>query len=157
MARFHLSRHLDRLQTIPGPGEVVPLVELGTHCRGAAFYDGGRHRTSALEQEIDRVSQGFPGFWFGRYDVRAATVEDFEAGRFTVIELNGATSEATSIYDPSTGLLDAYRTLATQWRLLFEIAAKNRANGARTTPIRELLGMLRQHGAAVRTHVASAP
>jgi 2-C-methyl-D-erythritol 4-phosphate cytidylyltransferase/2-C-methyl-D-erythritol 2,4-cyclodiphosphate synthase len=37
-------------------------------------------------------------------------VAELQAGQFTVIELNGATSEATSIYDPGNGLFAAYRT-----------------------------------------------
>src|SRR5690606_5707359 len=64
MAPFYLRRHAARLSWVPASGEVVLLVELGTHCRGAAFLDGGWVRTPALEAAIDRLSQGFDGFWF---------------------------------------------------------------------------------------------
>jgi hypothetical protein len=85
------------------------------------------------------MSRVFDGFYFGRYDVRARSVEDFSAGRFTVIELNGVTSEATHIYDPRIGLVEAYRALFEQWRLAFEIGAENVRRGAETTSIRELV------------------
>lgn len=155
MARFLLEKHAARLYQVPAAGEVVALVELGTHCRGAAFFDGSDLRTEALEDAIDRMSRRFPGFWFGRYDVRSDSVADLQAGRFTVIELNGATSEATSIYDPRYGLLTAYRTLARQWRILFEIGARNRRAGVRPAGLAELLALLRRHREARRSHAAA--
>jgi pimeloyl-ACP methyl ester carboxylesterase/membrane protein DedA with SNARE-associated domain len=153
MARFLLDKHAARLYEVPPVGQVVPLVELGTHCRGAAFFDGSALGTEALEAEVDLISRRFPGFWFGRYDVRASSVAELQAGRFTVIELNGATSEATSIYDPRNGLLAAYRTLARQWRILFEIGSRNRRAGVKPTGLGELAALLRRHRDARRAHV----
>ena len=154
MAPFFLHRHAGRLASIPANGDLVPLVELGTHCRGSAFFDGSWLRTPALEEAIERLSAGFPGFWFGRYDIRAPSFEAVTAGTgFKVIELNGATAEATSIYDPGNGLLDAYRVLFVQWRILFEIAAKNRASGAPPASLRELFILLRRHRRALGAHV----
>lgn len=153
MAPFHLRQHASRLGWIPAAGETVPLVELGTHCLGATFMDGGWVRTPALEAAIDQLSQGFRGFWFGRYDIRTTDVAAFQAGRdFMVVELNGATAEATSIYDPGNTLGSAYRTLRQQWRLCFEIAAANVARGAVPTPFRELWRLVRRHRDAIRAH-----
>lgn len=155
MARFLLGRHAAGLWEVPAAGERIPLVELGTHCRGAAFFDGSRLRTAALEEAVDTISRRVPGFWFGRYDVRTPSVEAFQSGEFTVIELNGATSEATSIYDPQNGLFAAYRILARQWRLLFEIGARNRAAGVRPSRLKELLALLGRHREAKRTHATA--
>ena len=153
MAPLHLRRHAHRLAWVPAPGEAVPLVELGTHCRGAAFYDGQWVKTPALEATIDRLSLGYEGFWFGRYDVRCPSVEELRSGRgFKVVELNGATAEATHIYDPKNGLLEAYGTLFDQWRHLFAIAAANVAAGARPATLREMLHLIRRHSVAIRSH-----
>jgi pimeloyl-ACP methyl ester carboxylesterase/membrane protein DedA with SNARE-associated domain len=130
MAPLHLSQQEARLSEVLPPGARLQLVELGTHCRGAYFEEGIQLKTPELEASIDRVSRALPGFFFGRYDVRSASVADFGRGVFQVIELNGVTSEATSIYDPSHTLFDAYRTLFAQWRLAFAIGAENRARGA---------------------------
>ncbi len=154
-ARFFLARHRNRLEEVPRAGVTVPLVELGTHCRGSAFFDGARFRTGALEDAVDRVSRGYEGFWFGRYDVRAPSWEALQQGEFKVIELNGATSEATSIYDPANSLLTAYRTLFRQWAILFEIARRNRAAGARPATWREIFNLLRQHRAALEAHAGA--
>lgn len=129
MAAVYLAEQEARLREVLPAGERVQLVELGTHCRGAYFGDGLRLKTPELEAAIDRVSRTFDGFFFGRYDVRSASLDDFRRGAFQVIELNGVTSEATSIYDPAYGLFDAYRTLFAQWRLAFEIGAENRERG----------------------------
>ena len=155
IARLLLARYASRLWEVPARGDVVPLVELGTHCRGAGFCDGTALSTPALEAAVDRVSHAFPGFQFGRYDVRTDSDEALQQGRFRVIELNGVTSEATSIYDPKHGLLHAYRTLMRQWALAFEIGAKNRSAGAPVASLGELVRLLGRHRAAKRGHAAT--
>jgi pimeloyl-ACP methyl ester carboxylesterase/membrane protein DedA with SNARE-associated domain len=154
MAPFFLARHAARLDQVPAVGERIALTTLGTHCRGAVFYDGEALRTEALEAAIDELSRGYSGFWFGRYDIRAPSIEAIRAGAdFKVLELNGATSEATSIYDPGNRLVDAYRTLRRQWAILFEIASRNRAAGARSSSLAELLRLMAVHRRASRAHV----
>lgn len=132
MANFFLRKHRRRLFEVPAKGEKIPLVELGTHCRGSLFLDGMWAHTPELESAIDEISRGFDGFFFGRYDIRTPSVDDFKAGRnFKIIELNGVTSEATAIYKPGNRLIQGYRTLWTQWRHAFEIGAANRARGVK--------------------------
>jgi hypothetical protein len=121
----------------------VQLVELGTHCRGAVFLDGRWAKTEALEAAIDRISRTYAGFYFGRYDIRTPSVEDFKQGRnFKVVELNGVTSEAAHIYDPRNSLFAAYRVLFEQWRIAFEIGAQNRQRGAHPTPLHMLARLI---------------
>ncbi len=156
MAPFFLALHAERLDEIPATGQVIPLVELGTHSRGSAFFDGEWVRTPALEAAIDRLSRGYEGFWFGRYDIKAPSAEALREGRdFKVLELNGATAEATSIYDPKNRIFDAYRTLARQWSILFEIAEKNVAAGARPATINELIRLIGIHRRSLGAHVTS--
>jgi pimeloyl-ACP methyl ester carboxylesterase/membrane protein DedA with SNARE-associated domain len=153
MAPFYLQKHAAHLAWVVAAGEEVPLVELGTHCRGAVFYDGAWVRTDALEAAIDRISRGFEEFWFGRYDVRTTDVKEFQAGRgFRILELNGATAEATHIYDPKNRLGSAYRTLFEQWRILFAIAAANAARGARPARFTDLWRLWHHHAEMIRSH-----
>jgi hypothetical protein len=95
-----------------------------------------RHCTTALVDRIDSVSQKISGFYIGRYDIRYLSEQDLRSGEnFQIVELNGAASEATSIYDARNSLVDAYRTLFRQWELVFAIGAINRRLGTDTTPI----------------------
>ncbi len=146
MAPTHLDRLAGELDRVPAAGEEVRLVEVGTHRLGALFLDGERHRTPALEAAVDEISRSFPGFYFGRYDLRAPSCEAFRRGEgIKVVELNGVTSEATHIYDPTNSLLDAYRVLFRQWRLAFEIGARNRDRGVRPAGLLTLLRLLIHH------------
>ncbi|HXW05645.1 MAG TPA: VTT domain-containing protein [Vicinamibacterales bacterium] len=140
--RTHRAVHRERLTRVPGMGERVPLVEIGSHCRGSLFLDAGRLITPAMEDAFDRTARQFEGFHFGRFDVRTPSIDEFREGRsFTILELNGVTSEATHIYDPSLGPLNAWRVLFRQWRLACEIGASNVRRGTAPAP---LIGLLRR-------------
>ncbi len=147
MARFLLDKHKSRAGEVPGNGEHVQLVEIGTHCKGALFLDGGWIKTPELETRIDEISRSYEGFYFGRFDIRTPSIDDFRAGRnFKIVELNGVTSEATHIYDPRNSLVEAYRVLFRQWGLAFEIGAQNRARGIRPSTLRELFRVMGDYG-----------
>jgi membrane protein DedA with SNARE-associated domain len=142
LASTYLGRLRQRAEEVPEAGEAVPLAELGSHCRGAVFLDAIGLKTDALETAIDRVAKAHPGFFFGRFDVRAASVEALRQGWFTVIELNGVTAEATHVYDPAVSLAAAYRAMYQHWRMAFEIGEENRSTGARPMPVGELVRLV---------------
>lgn len=140
MAAYHLQRHKARLREVIPQGQIFPLVELGTHCKGALFLDGSHLITDALTRAIDRISKNFAGFYFGRYDIRVSDERHLVQGKkLQIIELNGVTSEATSIYDPKHSLWHAYRVLFRQWRIAHEIGLMNIANGASPITLRQLI------------------
>jgi hypothetical protein len=153
MARFYLRVNEHRRSSVPAAGERVQLSELGTHCRGAIFLDGRHAITPALEEAVDAIGSRISGFYFGRFDVRSASLDDFKQGRFTILELNGVTSEATHIYDPANSVWEAYWTLFEQWRLAFEIGAENRRRGARPTSIAELFRLTSAYRETARGHL----
>jgi membrane protein DedA with SNARE-associated domain len=133
------------MSDVPALGEPVQLVEIGSHCRGAIFLNGEHLWTGELEEEIERIARAHEGFYFGRFDLRAPTVEDFRAGRgLQVIELNGVSAEATHIYDPAVSLWEAYRVMFRHWRLAFAIGRRNVETGASAMTVRELAALLVQ-------------
>ncbi len=145
-ASTFLKRFGDERDRVLARDEKLPLVTAGNHCQGAIFLDGSHLITPDLVKAIDRIAQSYEGFYFGRCDVRYNDVELLKAGRgFAIVELNGATSESTNIYDPNLSLFNAYRTLYRQWSIAFSIGATNRINGASVTPIRKLLRTARSH------------
>lgn len=157
MARFHLGRYRDALDRVPAAEQRVSLGDCGSHCLGATFLDGGALLTPALERAFDRIASAYQGFYFGRFDVRVSSKEAFaQGGGFKVIELNGVTSEATHIYDPRVGLIDAYRALFEHWRLAFEIAAENAAQGAGRSSISQLLRSLLEYREESKGHLVAA-
>ncbi len=143
LAEKYLERNAERLETVPAKGETVQIIDIGTHSRGAVFLDGGWMKTGILEAKIDEICRGFDGFYFGRFDIRVASFEDFKlAKNFKIVELNGVTSEATNIYDPKNSLFDAYKILFRQWKIAFEIGAENRQKGAQQTKVADLIKLI---------------
>lgn len=139
-ARAFLKRHAYQAQRVLAEGERFRLAVAGNHCQGTMFRDGAHLITQALERKIDQIAKTFPGFYFGRFDVRYSDPEQFKAGKdLAIIELNGATSESTNIYDPSWSLVRAYRTIFQQWHILFRIGAANRSRGESPSRLSELL------------------
>ena len=146
-----------RAEEVPGVGERVPLVTVGTHSRGAVFLDGGRLITPQLHAAVERIARRFDGFHLGRFDLRAPSAEALSRGEgLRVIELNGLTSEPTEIYDPAVSLLGAYAKLFRQWELAFEIGAANAARGAEPTPLTEVVREWLRYGRSQRTHGTGA-
>jgi hypothetical protein len=132
-AKTFLARFADEKDRVLAAGEQLPLTVAGNHCQGTMFCDGAHLITPQLEQRIDEIARHFDGFLIGRFDVRYGSVEAFTAGNdLAIVELNGATSESTNIYDPSWSLLRAYRTLSRQWELLYRIGYSNRQRGVQS-------------------------
>ena len=157
MAKFHLKKHAHELDRIPAKDERIQLVEVGTHARGALFLDGISILTEPMQAAIDRISRGFEGFYFGRYDIRTPNLEDFKRGHnFKIVELNGVTSEATHIYDPGNSLWQAYRVLMRQWRIAVDIGAINRSRGAVPMKITAFLNLVFRHQFVGGTKAESA-
>jgi membrane protein DedA with SNARE-associated domain len=139
MAHIYMRRFRSRLDEVLPEGETLKLVEAGNHAQGCIFRDGMHLCTPELVERIDEISQRLSGFYIGRYDIRFESEADLRAGqKFQIIELNGAASEATSIYDARNSLLAAYRTLFAQWDLVFAIGAANRKCGRATTNLRAI-------------------
>jgi membrane protein DedA with SNARE-associated domain len=150
VAHTYLRRFAEQRDTVLARGETLKLVEAGNHAQGCIFQDGMHLATSDLLGALDRISQSVPGFYIGRYDIRYATDDNLHAGRgLTILELNGAGAEATSIYDARNSLLSAYRTLYRQWELVFRIGALNRARGTHPASLPKLLREWRRTSALI--------
>jgi len=114
------------------PGEVRILVPFGSHTRGSEFRDITDHCTSELSSLIDDICVRTPGFYFGRLDIRYNSWEEFCAGKsFKIIEINGAGSEPTHMYDPRHLLWFAWREIVRHWHWMYRISRVNLARGER--------------------------
>jgi hypothetical protein len=114
------------LKQVPGPGEQVVLVPYGNHVRGAKFIDNSHLADEELTRTIDRICQQVPGFFFGRLDLRYHSWEELRQGKkMSIVELNGAGSEPTHIYDPRHSLFFAWREIIRHWIILYRISRLN--------------------------------
>jgi hypothetical protein len=134
-AAVYFLEHAGRLDRVIAHGDSVVLSSTGNHMQGCIFSDGMDIVTPAFEAAIDAMLRDWQGagggaFDFGRFDVRYADEDELRAGRgFSIIELNGVTSEATSLYDPGKRYRWARSLLCEQWRIVYTIGARRRALG----------------------------
>jgi hypothetical protein len=138
--RIHRPGHapVPDAQRVPAAGEVVRLATIGSTRVGGLYRDAATCITPQLTAAIDAIARDMGAFHFGRFDVRFEDLDALRAGRgLAIMEVNGAGSEAIEAWDPDTGLVQAFRKIFAKQRLLFEIAAANRARGHRP------LGLLR--------------
>src|SRR5262249_16441160 len=75
LASLYLSGLRRSPDDVPKYGELVPLTDVGAHSRGAIFLNGGTLETTELRSAFDAVADNFPGFNFGRFDVRSDSIE----------------------------------------------------------------------------------
>ena len=121
----------NQLQTVIAKGESRNLVPYGNHARGAKFVDGSLWISPKLTSVINEICLKIPEFYFGRLDIMYQSLEELENGKnFAIVELNGAGSEPTHIYDPKHSLFFAWKELIRHIRYMFEISEMNHANGA---------------------------
>ena len=143
MARLHLRTHAGRLAWVPAKGERVPLGQLGTHARGATFYDARALASPELHAAFERFLRDVPGVDFGRFDVRAPDAEALRAGRSVrVLEFNGVTGEAAHVYQPGYPWHRGVADMIAHMRRACAIGAANRRQGHRPATLRQLLAVL---------------
>ena len=145
-ARVYFEKFRDRLYDIPAPGESIPLTQIGNHAMGTRFDDGMHLLTPALTTRIRQISQSLPGFHLGRYDLFAPDDAAFQAGEnLQIIELNGVTSEPTSLYQPGHTYRHMAGTLLRQWKIASDIGKHNRQQGTRILTFAEFFHLFDDH------------
>lgn len=113
--------------SIPAKGERQVLVPYGNHVRGAKFLDASHLIDDVLTNSIDFACKQISGFYFGRLDIRFKNWEDLRHGKnFSIIELNGAGSEPTHMYDPQHSILYAWKEIIRHLNILSKISRMNR-------------------------------
>ncbi len=85
--------------------------------------------TSKLSESFDRLSKQIPRFYFGRYDLRCATLEDLENGKVKIVELNGCGAEPAHIYHPNASLFKGVLDLIVHWQNLYRVSRENHQRG----------------------------
>lgn len=120
----------NQLNEILPKGEKRNLVPYGNHARGAKFLDYSHLITPQLTSIIDEMCLQIPEFYFGRMDLMYNTWEELEQGKnFLIVELNGAGSEPTHIYDPKHSIFFAWKELARHIRYMYKISVANHKRG----------------------------
>jgi hypothetical protein len=119
----------DQLTEIIEEGKKIELVSSGHHALGTTFLNGNHLINKRLNETFDTISKQIKGFYYGRFDLRCASLDDLYEGKIKIVELNGCGAEPTHIYDPDFPLLKALAAMYRHWRNIFEIATENHKLG----------------------------
>lgn len=151
LAHLYLPRHPDKLDWVVPVGEEFQLAFAGSHSRGSIFRNGNRYITPALVHQLDAIFDDFPGFHYGRLDVKFSNIDALMRGEaFTILEVNGASSEAAHIWDRETRLHEIFAMLLKQYRILYAIGAEQKKRGHQPPSLRDLLRAWKEEKQLIR-------
>ena len=141
---------------VPSAGEMVRLATIGSTRVGGLYRDGREHITPQLTRAIDAIAQDMPAFYFGRFDVRFDSLHDLSAGRaFSIMEINGAGSEAIQAWDPSIGVVAGFRMIFKKQCILFAIGNAMRRKGFKPLGIMNLARLNQRQNRLIDRYPAS--
>lgn len=149
-ARFQLKILQKRLgksmQEVLSLGENRLLEPIGNHCRGTKFVNANHLINNQLHEVISKVSEGFDGFYYGRFDMKVESIDDlYEGKNIRIMELNGVSSDPGHIYDPRYYLWQAYSDLMWHWKRAADISIINQKKGTKPLPFSKILAIVKGH------------
>jgi len=126
------SKHILRLHTVIPEGEVVRLSPALNLSRGGKLVSLAHENDEKLLAVFDAISNHAVHFYYGRYDIKCASVDELKVGlNFSILEYNGCGAEPIHVYGNGLTLLQAYRILLQHWSVLSRISMENNKKGIR--------------------------
>jgi len=134
--RFRLnemkSKHEDKLTDIIPDGEVFCLSQALNLSRGGKMVSLAHEIDEKLVKVFDDLSHYSKHFYYGRYDIKCASIEDLKTGKnYSILEFNGSGAEPHHIYGSNNNLLQAYKVILHHWNVLYKISRYNHVKGIR--------------------------
>jgi hypothetical protein len=84
---------------------------------------------------FDTISLYTKHFYYGRYDIKCASVAALKQGKdFSILEYNGCGAEPNHFYDTGYTLRAAYKEVLMHWKYLYNICMYNRSQGVKPWP-----------------------
>jgi hypothetical protein len=124
------SKHQSRLQDILKPGEIYYLSNALNLSRGGKLISLAHEKDDQLLAVFDELSHYTQHFYYGRYDIKCASVLDLKQGKnYYILEYNGCGAEPHHIYNDGNTLIQAYGILLQHWKMLYKISTCNRNRG----------------------------
>ena len=138
------EKHGANFNTILQPGEKYMLSYAANHNRGAQFINLQNEIDDRLVSIFDKISISINDFFYGRYDILCASVEELKQGKnFSILEYNGCGAEPNHFYDTGYTLMGAYKEILQHWKVLYKISRYNYKQGIKYWPLMKGLKFLR--------------
>jgi hypothetical protein len=141
---------------VPEANEIVRVSITGSTRVGGLYRDATAMITPAMTAAIDAIAKDMPDFHLGRFDVRYESMGALRAGKgFSIIEVNGAGSEAVHAWDPRLTLAEAYGIVFEKQRQIFALGEAMRRRGHRPVGVVELARLYLRQQRLIRRYPPS--
>jgi hypothetical protein len=133
-ARFKLpemrAKHEQHLNRIISKGEVYVLSPSLNLSRGGRLVPLTQLKDEQLLKIFDDLSHFTGSFYYGRYDIKCASIEDLKIGvNYSILEFNGAGAEPHHVYGMGNNIFQAQKILLQHWKILYRISQMNYKKG----------------------------
>lgn len=130
-----LAWHKERLELVVPNGQKFYLTLAANLNRGGNFINLHAEIDEALHQVFDQLNLYSKHFYYGRYDLKATSLQDLKAGKnFLILEYNGSGAEPNHVYNSGYSLRAAHAEILKHWKVLYQISAQNKAKGSHPWP-----------------------
>ncbi len=125
-----LSRHAAQLDKVISTGEIFELSVTSNRSQAGIVEGIDSEINDNLRKLLDDWSHYSGKFYYGRYDIKCASIESLKEGKdFSILEFNGAGAGIQHIMGNNYSLVTAWRIILHHWRMLYNIARFNAKHG----------------------------
>lgn len=123
-------KHAGKLHRVLAPGEKYCLSHALNLSRGGKLVSLEHEKDESLLRVFDEFSLYSGKFYYGRYDIKCASIDELKKGKnFLILEFNGSGAEPHHVYGNGYSLLAACSVLVAHWGRLYDISAENHRAG----------------------------
>lgn len=126
------AKHSDKLQIVLKNNDIFRLNNALNLSRGCTLVSLENEIDEELVKVFDEISSYSDTLYYGRYDVKCASIEELKEGKnFSIIEYNGCGAEPHHVYGNGNTFIEACAILARHWIILYEISKYNHSQGVK--------------------------
>ena len=127
-----LGRNQFQLQKVIAKDEIFNLSVTSNRSQAGIVQGIDEEIDEKLSNLLDKWSHYSGNFYYGRYDIKCASVASLKEGKdFSILEFNGAGAGIQHIIGNNYTLWEASSIILHHWKMLFNIARQNAKNGVR--------------------------
>ena len=132
--RFRLdemkSKHSANLEKVLPNGKIYILSYALNLSRGGRLVSLAHEKDDRLLNVFDSLNNYSQHFYYGRYDIKCASIESLKEGKhFSILEYNGCGAEPHHAYGNGHSIWQAYGIFLHHWKVLYQISAYNHKLG----------------------------
>lgn len=101
--------------------KIINIMPFGAHSRGTIFEDWSDKITEQIDDQIDRAAKQVNGFYVGRFDIKAKSLDHIAHGEYKILELNGVGWIPAHMYDPNYNIWHWWKILFQYWSKVSDV------------------------------------